>query len=79
MGDYQVVRDEIAKFKGADLTKKREVIVLTKTDTRDEAFIKEAAKRMQTLGKPVLTVSVIDDAATKALGDELVSLLRKGE
>lgn len=76
--DYRVVRQEIAKFSKADLAHKREVIVLTKTDTRDAVFVEEVAARMRTHGSPVYTVSVLDDAAIKALGDQLVALLRKG-
>lgn len=76
--DYKVVRQEIAKYTAADLKNKPEVIVLTKTDTRDSEFIDEISKRMRATGNPVLTVSVLDDAAVKALGDELVRLLRKG-
>lgn len=76
--DYKVVRQEIGKYTAADLKNKPEVIVLTKTDTRDREFINEIAKRMRATGNPVLTVSVLDDAAVKALGDELVRLLRKG-
>lgn len=76
--DYRVVRQEIAKYSSADLAHKREVIVLTKTDTRDAAFIEEVAARMRAHGSPVYTVSVLDDAAIKALGDQLIALLRKG-
>jgi GTP-binding protein len=76
--DYKVVRQEIAKFAKADLAQKREVLILTKTDTRDPAFIEEVAVRMRLHNPLVYTVSVLDDAAVKALGDELVVLLRKG-
>lgn len=75
--DYKVVRQEIAKYSAADLAGKREVIVLTKTDTRDPAFIEEVSARMREYGSPVYTVSVLDDAALKSLGDQLVTLLRK--
>lgn len=74
--DYQTVRAEIAKFSKADLAGKREVIVLTKTDTRDAAFIEKTAERMRSHNKDVLTVSVIDDATVKNLSDQLVALLR---
>jgi GTP-binding protein len=76
--DYKVVRQEIAKYSPADLAGKREVIVLTKTDTRDPVFIEEVAARMRANGSPVYTVSVLDDAAIKALSDQLIALLRKG-
>ncbi len=77
--DYKVVRQEISKYSAADLAHKREVIVLTKTDTRDPAFIEEVAARMRAHNPEVYTVSVIDDTATKALSDRLVALLRSGK
>lgn len=76
--DYKVVRQEISKYAQADLAGKREVIVLTKADTRDSAFIEEVAARMRPHNPAVYTVSVLDDEAVKVLGDQLVALLRKG-
>jgi len=77
--DYKVVRQEISKYSAADLAGKHEVIVLTKTDTRDGAFIEEVAARMRIHNPEVYTVSVIDDTAVKALSDKLVALLRSGK
>ncbi len=76
--DYKVVRQEISKYAQADLAGKREVIVLTKADTRDADFIERVAARMRTYNPAIYTVTVLDDAAVKALGDQLVALLRKG-
>lgn len=78
MDDYEVVRGEIGKYTGADLAGKKEIVVLTKTDTRDEVFIEEISARMRARGCEVYTVSVLDDEAVKAFGDQLVLLLRKG-
>lgn len=75
--DYKTVRQEIAKFDKADLAGKREVIVLTKSDTRDAAYIEELSARMQKYTKEVHTVSVLDDAQVKEFSDKLVALLRK--
>lgn len=75
--DYRIVRKEVARYSPVDLSGKREVVVLTKADTRDPVFIEEVAARMRLHGAPVYTVSVLDDAAVKALGDRLVDLLRK--
>jgi ethanolamine utilization protein EutP (predicted NTPase) len=71
------VRKEVARYSSVDLSGKREVVVLTKADTRDPVFIEEVSARMRLHGAPVYTVSVLDDAAVKALGDRLVDLLRK--
>ena len=78
MDDYEVIRAEIGKYDKADLSAKHEIVVLTKTDTRDEAFIEEISARMRALNLEVYTVSVLDDEAVKAFGDQLVRLLRKG-
>lgn len=78
MDDYEVVRQEIGKYTAADLAGKKEIVVLTKTDTRDEIFIEEISARMRARGAQVYTVSVLDDEAVKAFGDQLVLLLRKG-
>lgn len=77
--DYQVVRAEIAKYALANLAGKREVIVLTKSDTKDDVYIEELSTRMRAHAKEVYAVSVLDDASVKNLGDKLVALLRKGD
>lgn len=74
--DYRVVRAEIARFKQVNLTRKREVVVLTKTDTRNQAYTEEMSARMQVYGNPVIAVSILDDESVKRLGDYLVSWLR---
>lgn len=76
MEDYKTVRAELETFEGADLSQKPELIVLTKSDTRDAAYIKERIKEFKKTGKPVHTVSVIDDASVKALGDAITAALR---
>lgn len=73
--DYKVVRQEIAKFSQADLAHKREIIVLTKTDTKDPDFIEEVSARMRQHNPLVYTVSVLDDQAVKMLSDVLVQAL----
>jgi GTP-binding protein len=75
--DYQVVRGELAKYGGADLGAKREAIVLTKTDTRDEAYVARQVEGMRSHTPDVLAVTILDDASVKALGDQIVALLRK--
>lgn len=77
MEDYKTVRKELEDFEGADLSKKPELIVLTKSDTRDAAYIKEKIKEFKKTKRPVYTVSVIDDAAVKALGDTITAALQE--
>lgn len=77
MEDYKTVRKELEDFEGADLSKKPELIVLTKSDTRDPAYIKEKIKEFKKTKREVYTVSVIDDAAVKALGDIITAALQE--
>ena len=73
--DYQVVRDEINRFESGVLAEKPEIILLTKSDTRTPEEIKKIAKIFSEMGKEVHTVSVLDDAAVKALADTLSAKL----
>lgn len=76
--DYTAIRGELSLFKGAPLSEKPEIIVLTKSDTRDAVYIKETSKRFAALGhKDVHVVSVLDDIQVKKLSDALVNRLRK--
>lgn len=70
-----VILKELEAFNPA-LLEKQEVIVLTKTDMTDEKTLKKQERIAKKWGKPVITVSVLDDDAVKHLSDELVHLLR---
>ncbi len=76
MQDYDTVRSELASFSEANLGEKRELVVLTKSDTRDAAYIAEISQEFKKRGKEVQVVSVLDDAQVKALADTLVATLR---
>ncbi|MEK7068556.1 MAG: hypothetical protein AAB964_01940, partial [Patescibacteria group bacterium] len=76
MEDYQTVRAEISAFESGILAKKQEVIVLTKSDTRDSAYLAEVRKMFEREGREVLDVTVLDDESIKAFREKLVSLLR---
>lgn len=76
-GDYKTVRGEIAKYNKADLAGKQEVVILTKSDTKDADFIARTTERMRAHNPEVYTVSVLDDHVVKELADTIVSLLRK--
>jgi len=78
MEDYQTVHAELASFEGANLADKPEMIVLTKSDTRDTSRIEAISAEFEKLGKAVHVVSVLDDVQVKTLGDALVAALRKG-
>jgi len=76
LGTYEVVRNELEKF-DPELSKKEEIIILTKTDLVDEKVVKAAQKVLKKKSKNIFTVSVYDFDAIKALSDELVKILRK--
>lgn len=76
---YNVIRKELTAHDDA-LESKPEIIVLTKTDTVDEAAV-EAAR--EALGaeteSDIYSTSIIDDKAIKEFRDALISFLRNGE
>lgn len=74
--DYRVVRGELERFEGVDLSQKPELIVLTKSDTRDSAYIKQKVKEFKETGREVCAVSVLDDEEVKELGDKVIAALR---
>lgn len=69
---YNTIRKELTDY-DAELAKKKELIILTKTDTVDEAKIKQIKK----IFPEALTVSILDDESVKLLKDNIVKLLRK--
>ena len=74
--DYKTVRKELDSFEGADLSTKPEIIVLTKSDTRDPAYIESKIKEFTKKGTEVIAVSVLDDMLVKVLADRIVKALR---
>lgn len=77
--DYETVRAELRNFVEANLVDKHEVIVLTKSDTRDPQGVAAAVAQFKKEGREVLTVSVLDDQSLKKFGDALVAALRKAQ
>jgi GTP-binding protein len=73
---YRAVRGELEKY-GNGLAEKREVIILTKTDLVNTKAVAAARKALKKLNPDTLEVSVLDDAAVKKIGEEIVKSLRK--
>jgi GTP-binding protein len=73
---YKAVRAELDAF-DHDLAKKREVVVLTKTDILPDGALKKIVGDVKKLNKEVYAVSLYDDKSIKELEDNLVKLLRK--
>lgn len=74
--DYAVVREELARFEDGVLAQKPELLVLTKSDTRDEAFIAQVTTIFEREGKRALVVSAIDDASVEGLRKAIIAALR---
>ncbi|MEK7613246.1 MAG: Obg family GTPase CgtA [Patescibacteria group bacterium] len=74
--DYKTVRAEIQAFEGGILAAKPEIIVLTKSDMRDISEVQAIKSTFEKKHPNVYTVTVLDDAAIKALADSLIAVLR---
>ncbi len=72
--DYQTVRGELEQF-SAELAKKPEIVVLTKSDTREPEQIQAIVAAFKKIGKETLLVTVLDDQSLKALSDRLSAVL----
>ncbi|MDP3996070.1 MAG: GTPase ObgE [bacterium] len=72
---YDAVRDELLAY-ASELMEKKEIIILTKTDTKTPSEIKKAVRMMKKKAKTVLTVSILNDDELKNFKDELTKILR---
>ncbi len=76
LASYKEVRKELELFSG-DLSKKEEILVLSKTDLISEPESKKKALALaRATGKKVLSVSVNDPASVKKFSDALTKLLK---
>lgn len=75
---YTTIREELGKF-DADLLKREEIIVLSKTDTIDEKKKKEKIQALEKASKKkhILVLSLYEDETVKSFGDSLIQLLAK--
>ncbi len=80
---YKEIRKELEKYDknlglGSEgLSKKEEIIILTKTDViEDPKIIEKEKKKFEKLNKKVFTASLYDDASVKGLKDGLAKLLK---
>jgi GTP-binding protein len=76
---YNTIRKELEQY-GQGLAEKPEIIILTKTDvfgTDQKTITKGITKAKKFLKKKnILSVTILDDASVKALGDEIIKQLR---
>lgn len=76
MKAYETIREELQKF-DESLTKKDEIILLTKTDVTNIEVVEATLKKFEKLGKPVFAVTLFDEAGVKEFKDSLVKILKK--
>jgi len=73
--DYRVIRAELKKY-SKDLIKKKEIILLTKTDLVDEKNIEKLIVEMQKINPEVMCVSIHDHEKLEKLKKYLLASLK---
>lgn len=63
---YKIVRKELSLY-NKEITKKSEVVLLTKVDLLSEQEMKEKVEILKSTGRTVIPVSILDDKALKNL------------
>jgi GTP-binding protein len=73
---YKIIRNELKDY-NEELSDKKEVIILTKTDLVDEKKLASVKKKLEKLNKNILTATVYDNESIKSLKDNLIKILRE--
>ncbi len=76
VGAYKTIRKELGDY-SAELVAKKELILLTKTDTSTPDQVLKKKKALLKCNPDILTVSTIDDVSIKNLVDSLTQVLSK--
>ncbi len=74
VGVYETIRTELEGYDQA-LTDKKEIIVLTKTDTADSATITAARQALSSYSPDIIEVSILNDASIQRLRGEIARRL----
>lgn len=75
--EYETVRKELNNFEGGILTGKPEIIVFTKSDTREKKDLDALMEHVKSRGHEFYYVSVLDDTQVEDLRKVLVQHLQK--
>ena len=73
---YKDIRKELALY-GQGLDKKKEIIILTKSDVADKKIVAKRVAEFKKIRTQVFTLTLYDDASVKKLRDKLVKILEK--
>ena len=71
---YDAIRNELKEY-NTELVKKKEVLIITKSDMVEDAKLHKLKKEAQAIYTDVLVVSVLDDASIDALSKHLTTVL----
>jgi GTP-binding protein len=63
---YQTIRKEIEQY-DPELLKKRELVLLTKADLKNDTEVKEAKKKLKKIASTIYAVSLLKDEDIKFL------------
>lgn len=74
--NYKKIRNELEKY-DSELASKKEVILLTKTDSVSDKEIKQAVKEFKTLNSKTFAITLFDDTEIKKFADEFIKILNK--
>ncbi len=72
---YRTIRGELEAY-SEELPKKREIVILTKTDLVDDKTLEDKTKEAKKFNPDVFSVSVLNDVQVKNLKDNLMKILR---
>lgn len=72
---YKSIRKELENY-DAELVKKKEIVIFTKTDLADSDSINKAIKKISKENPDILSVTVYDNESIKKLKDDLIKIIR---
>ncbi|MFH1858860.1 MAG: Obg family GTPase CgtA [Patescibacteria group bacterium] len=73
---YKVILKELKKYDKTLLLKK-EIVILTKTDTVDEIYIEKVVKQIKKINPIVFTISMYNNESIKILRERLIKEVKK--
>ncbi len=73
---YKIIRKELGAY-DMDLTKKKEIVILSRTDLVTPDEMKKKQKELEkACGQKIMTISLFDDESVKSFSDNFIKILR---